>query len=360
MVRNIIVSCGDPGSFNNVFPVGVKLEEAGVDVVWAVDGFSSKEFSDMGKSFKQVDSVDDFLSDYSCEDLIVSGFSENRRVEWQLDNIHKNKGVPVLKIQDTWTSHIFTDWSSSNLWPDYVCVNDELGSRFIRDAWPSYEGDVFITGFPNFDKHDKYSNLDLESMKYQLKNAKNINGKLVLLTGTLEHAGKLMKEVTSALITSELHRDIYFIARAHPRMKTATSDCEKELWKESLNDYEASGGLLVSDTSGSTIDWLAASDLVLSDISSTLTEAVILRNQSISVLYSEFEEYFKEGTSGRFKTLPLVELGCVAQAHSFESLVSLLKKALTDGLGLEEKQKSTFNLDGKNADRVVEKILSII
>lgn len=350
----IWVVCKDPGGMAGVLPVVDALMMADHTVRLFADGKAIELLSRLGHDFFACTSVDDVLSRYPNErpDLFLTSMCSGASVGRDLVP-HLKGTCPIVALQVTHGAYLLTDWSESRFRPDLICVNDELGAQIVSRAWPDVFSDrIKITGYPALDKYSSYNTADVAiktRQTLQLEPEKPI----VLYCGQVARSGEVLQEIVAVL--NELKRDVYFIPRQHDRMMIDAPD-QLSYWQAALNDFK--GGILVEGTSAVEIaSLLASADVVLSMYSMALTEAAVLRKQSIAVLYPDVGMRQLLAETGGMSEFPLVSLGCTVKASSRQELTNALTSALGRGLGLETNQSRYFSIDGKNTQRVVEIII---
>ena len=318
-MRKVLAVCNNPGSFNNVYPVGIELEQRGYSVKWIPEGFAVGELIERQKSFERTAFAEDLLCRYP-DSVVLSGFSEGKGIEWQIDYYCQNKNL-IVKVHDSREGFIFTDWKDENLWPGVICVNDTEGERILRLAWRDFSGRVAITGYPRFDaliitsvktfREDVCRRLELREDK-----------PIVLFAGTLIKAGETFLEV--ARVLSQGGFDCHFLPRRHPRWEKDASLEQKHYWDQAVEKY---GSLMTDSRSvNDIVPLLAAADVVISDHSTALEEAATLQKIPIWVLYPGvmLEDYLK--ISGNiFQRPPAVEMGCAVMASDRAELINTLR-----------------------------------
>ena len=347
--------CKDSGGTAGILPVVDALMMASHTVRLFADGKAIDLLPRLGRDFFACTSVDDVLSRYPNErpNLFLTSMCSGGGVGRDL--VPHLRGVcPIVALQDTYGARLLTDWSEFRFRPDFICVNDEVGAHIVHEAWPDMPANrIKITGYPALDRYSGYNAADVAiktRQTLQLESGKAI----VVYFGQVARTGEVLQEVVVAL--NELRQDLYFIPRQHGRMVTDAPE-QMSYWQAALADFK--GGTLIKDTSAvETASLLASADVVLAMYSTVLTEAAVLRKQSIAVLYPDVGmQQFLTETGGVMTEFPLVRLGCTVKVSLRQELTDALIAALGRGLGLEANQSRYFLADGKNAQRVVESLI---
>ena len=120
---------------------------------------------------------------------------------------------------------------------------------------------------------------------------------------------------------------------------------------------------MIADSSACTTPSLIrASTVVVSDFSTTLLEAILVRKPNISAWTDSVRQAYQE-EFGFVKHLmpepPFVTLGCSAKATNRVVLGQYISDALNGKLELITAQEKYFPLDGKNAKRAARFISSL-
>lgn len=350
MPERIVFVCRDVGGANALLPVADLLNKKN-QIRWLVqeDGRGKDVLKNLGRDFEIYS-----FSGQASKDNIAAVVSSMCSKAGQDLARHFKGFCPIIAIQDQWTAGLNDIWTDPCCRPDYILVNDRLDRNFVLKTWPGYgENRVVITGYPAL---DKYVNLDINGIKTSVKKRLSLieNKPIVLFAGQWWQTGHAITELIKAL--NDLRLDIYLIARPHPAMKDNTPE-ELPLWNDALANFKS--GTLVDSSSVGISDVIAVSDLVLSMYSTTLNEAAILRLPNIAILYPGYGLKVYQDVSKLYE-YPMVSLGCTAKAQNREELKRLVRTALTGDLGLRSAQEETFHLDGKNALRAAEFILSLL
>jgi len=271
---------------------------------------------------------------------------------------------PTISFHDYWgISLLRQGWDNPKCHPDFMVVNDELDTDIVLRAWPDYERRQLITtGYPTSDEFA--IPFDKTALKMELSSRLGVDlsvRPMVLAPiGILQNASKVLSEIVYAL--NQLALDAYFIPRFHPRM---SKEAPEEVNLCRIVQGEFKGNVLIDDSSACSIqELLKASDLIISDYSTVLFHAVLLREPNISVWYlpEVQNEYHREfGPVTRFMPEPpFMTLGCTAKATDRTSLGQQISDTLDGKLDMRAKQEKHFPLDGQNAKRAAEFILSLI
>jgi hypothetical protein len=248
--------------------------------------------------------------------------------------------------------------------PDYITVNDHVGKESVKTSWKEFpEENIIITGYPAL---DRYARLDSRAAETAVRQGLDIpeDMPIVLYCGSVSEdssrgmvpEGCALGEVIRAL--NSLDRNVCLITREHPRMRMVESAEDITLWEEVHRTFTK--GRLIRDIPSDIRLRLAAARVTISMSPTIPGEVAALRGQHIFMLYPKMRERFEAESGGLFKEPPLVSLGCSAAARNQEELRRLLRQALTADLGLREHQERYVRLDGKNTERVVNFIESLL
>lgn len=352
----VLAVMSDSGSFNTVFPVAQILSGEDSTLFIISEGRAAEnKFREVIRegildscSWEQV-GLDDLP--LCAPSVVVTGMSCDN-VEYRVAARFKDR-CPIVTIPDQWSTPLFAGgWNEiGHIFPDVVCVNDEVGRKAVR-YW-GFNGLVVKTGWPALDQHS-VAVKTFESGRREVRKMLQLQGlepekKLVLFVGqgTRENTEALMELLS---IVSGLKTEVVVAVREHPNMRR-DSPLEAEFWDEVMGKNKD----CLADTSGfSSTQVLSAADAVISDFSTMLTEAVIAGIPVISVLYPGgpiVRQFFEWEWADR--TFPLAALECCLVASNRYELRQLLDEALAgENLGYFEKVKNVFRLDGQNSWRV--------
>ena len=233
---------------------------------------------------------------------------------------------------------------------------------------------------------DQYSNISLGD---QRKARDEMNAELNVYDetkiiffpcGIMKGASQVLNELLKATkILIEMDRSkhpqgrsLKLIPRAHPRLSLIAPD-EFKPWDEMLGQFaQEYPNMVVTDQNiiRADINWLLlASDVVISDYSTTLLQAGILGGKTagkanISACYLEtVAKQFNEALGGLAAEPPFVTLGCTLKADNLQDLVNKLDLSLNDRetvARLYENQQKFLRADGRNARRVADFIKSLL
>ncbi|KKS24740.1 CDP-glycerol glycerophosphotransferase family protein [Candidatus Woesearchaeota archaeon] len=360
----ILAVVKDPGGTNGVLPVVKVLrgESFKFDVRLIANGSAVKLLSDTTENYEALHSADEVSMRYPNPSIMLTSMCSDGGVGRDLVPLLRGT-CPTVAFHDYWGTRLFPEWHDPKYRPDFFVVNDELDANIVMGAWPDYKREQFIvSGYPMFDQYAvKYDQTELLTSISSRLGIDAANKPIVLSAyGIYKGVNKFLSEVIDVL--NDLNLDIYFIPRFHPRMKLNVPE-EVELCNQVLKRFN--GGTLVESSSACTTqELLRASTVVLSDYSTTLLEATLLRKPNISACYLE---EIKVNYQVEFGTVqkwmpdpPFVMLGCSAKAVDKISLGQHLSDAIHGKLNLKSAQEKYFALDGQNAKRAAEKIASLI
>src|SRR3989344_3249113 len=154
----VLAASRDTGGTNGVLPVARELKKD-FDVVYLASGRAIEILTASGEKFEPLNSPDEVLAKYpNIAGLVTSMcYSENGGVGREL--VPKLRSLcPTIAIQDGWGAQMKTSWADPLYRPDYLCVNDQLGSKIAVRAWPDFEPlRIVETGFPALDKYQDYN-----------------------------------------------------------------------------------------------------------------------------------------------------------------------------------------------------------
>lgn len=352
----------DPGGTNGVLPVTRVLRESfGYDVRLIANGSAVNILSQTQENYEVLCSAEEVYRRYPSPKAMLTSMCSAGGVGRDLVPILRGL-CPTIAFHDYWGGYLFTDWRDPKYRPDFFVVNDQLDANIVMRAWPDYgEDQLVVTGYPMFDqyaaKYDMATLLDEVSDKLGIEAASK---PIVLFPcGLHKGASIFLTEVIEVL--NELGQDIFFFPRCHPRMAKNAPE-EVGLWASALQKFR--GGTLVADSLACTTpNMIRASSVVLSDYSTTLLEAILVRKPNISICYLEEVQNDYRVAVGKSIDLmpdpPFVTLGCSAKAKDRICLGQQILDALNGNLGLSDAQEKHFPLDGKNAERAAKFIRSV-
>jgi len=356
-MKNIAFAFSDDGAYENVNPVRLELlKNQNILTCGIVSGRALERNINSGLFFFADNVIDyktnikTFCKFFSGIDALVLGVSQGSSLEFEL--VKALKGIcPIYVLPDAWTSFSAPGfWKNGYNLPDYVLVNDDLGEIGAR-YW-GFNGEVKVLGSPTFDAYFKINKF--KKMKLDLP--------LVLFIG--QGTGEsgdipILRDLVN-ILNDEFFKEVFFYPKEHPRMRSELFSESRE-WDNIVNTFKDKNRLLVGNDYNLD-DMLFSSKVVISDFSTVLNKAVLLRKDIISIAYPDLEivkGYFSRHTwtNGVF---PLVSLNCALEAKSKNELCMLIKRSMEDGFGLEDNQRQYFTTDGKNSERVANFILETI
>lgn len=356
MIRNIWACCKDTGGMSGLLPVVEKLLTNGYDVLLIASGKSIDLLGQADQVFITPRTTEEILNSYPLPDLFITSMDSPGDDNIGRDLVPLLKGkCPIIALQDFWGARLNTNWAEEKFRPDYICVNDEVGAKIVLKTWSGFPQDhVIISGYPALDKLSDFS-LSGQAGIARQKLRLTADLPIVLYGGGVKKSGQALLELVEAL--NEIGQGIYLIPRLHPRMQGQAPE-ELPIWNNALSSFKT--GHIISDSAACNIlSLIALATVITSMYSSVLVEAATLRKQNISILFPEMMECFFEETGNIMAEVPLIELGCSAKATNQTELKRLLEKCLTDDLGLTDNQIKHFQIDGKNAQRIMEFIQNL-
>ncbi len=355
----------DPGGLNGVLPVYEKYLAMGMNAVFIANGKAVELLTTNSPkkiNFRTFASAADVLREFPNPSVLVTSMCSLNGGNLGHDLIPLLKGIcPTIGLNDYHGASL--GWPIVNR-PEHIIVNDEVGADCVRRAWQLGVDDEYRIQKLGYPALDAFSNLDKAKLRQEAGIELGISEdeKVVFFCGGGTHTGKEMQVVVAALNIAHDVTEMSFtlVPREHPRMRNNYLE-EVPEWDVALNCYK--GGRLIVGSSVAKIKiekLLARADLMINDFSTVAIAASVLRIPNISYFDKDLEACFKESTVGLMEVPPVVSLGCSAMATSCFELLQLIKKNFTVGLGLEEAQRNTFKVDGKNAERVAEFVAGLI
>jgi len=360
-VRYVLAVCKDPGGTNTILSVVKALEEKDCCAVKLIaNGKAVETLTDAHIEFEEHRTVESVLRMYTNPALLITSMCSDGGIGRDLVPLLRGK-CPSIAVSGYWGEYVSRAWRENKYRPDYMCVNDHLGIQITKKAWPDFD-QFSITGFPMF---DQYTALNLSETRDKVYSTLGLNKDYSLILfpcGIISGASALLKEVLLAL--TDIDKTSYLVPRLHPRTKDEAPQ-ELECWDNTISQYRKEKSCRIIDSPGLNIkELIASATVVLSDYSTVLVEAALLRKPNISILYldaarSEFEREYGE----LMNEPPFVSLGCSARATSRVSLRKLIMQSITkihDPLGLRVAQEKHLQTDGNNARRVANLVRRLI
>ena len=327
----------DIGSFNTIYPVGCCLDNMGYEINWQLSGKSIELFEKNDKKW-----VENKLSEKPK--VIITGMSNNI-YEYEIAIQWKDR-CPIIAIPDIWSSPFFASgWKEGKLFPDIMCVNDKMGLAAVR-SW-GFNGWVIKTGWPMLDRYS--FKIDRSQCKEKIRKKLSLTDetKIVFFIGQGEQENtEALFELLNVLAEGQFD----FPVVVAPRQHLNTTSEEWERWNLVISGRE---DVVLKTDELSSEEVLLGADVVISDFSTMLTEAVVNGIPAISILYPGkpvVEKYSSWEWSNN--TFPLATLGCCPVASNQNRLATILREAL-DGRWEKyfEAAKNVFYLKG-NSQRV--------
>lgn len=362
----ILAACRDPGGVKGIIAVAQELVSRNKEVILLAEGQAIEILEDKKWDFSTFfgeAAGQKVIKRFGIPEALLTSFCEaGPRVAQQLVGLLKNK-CPVIGISDLWQDSLIPGWVDLRPRLDYICVNDCTDIKIILEAWPEFSPDnIKVTGWPAF---DEFTNVNVlregKTVRAKLGIATDDQRPIVFLAGQIYHNGLLATEVVHCL--NCLTDEVIFIPRQHPRFARDAPKEEKEKWEQAIQHF-SKGTMIDCSKIPQAISIIIISSVVISFFSTVLAEAAVLRKPNISIWYPVLAKYYQdEIISGYEDEFPAITLGCSAKATNREELVELIKKAILAGedpLGLKQAQEKHFRLDGKNAKRVADLVMSIV
>lgn len=372
--------CKNPGGTNGLLPVVKKLRKnhqvrllANVNAVTQL--FNAHE------AFEFYPSAEEVLANYPCPDFLVTSMCDADEGGIGRALIPLLRGhCPIFGLQDYWGGTLTVEWADPAYRPNYIFVNDLVGTKIVLKAWPDFTKDMVIeTGFPMMDQYANIGSGDQRRARDEINAKLNVDDKTKIIffpCGIMIGASQLLNEVLEAIKilakTDSQKKSLRFIPRAHPRLNLIAPN-ESKPWDEILSQFSQEyPNMVVADQSivRGDINWLLmASDVVISDYSTTLLQAGILGGKlagkaNISVCYLEtVAKQFNEALGGLADEPPFVTLGCTLRAENLQDLADKLYLSLNSAetvTKLYSNQQKFLRADGQNAQRVADFIKNLL
>lgn len=347
----------DPGGLRAVMPVVNWLRKQGHSVLVITNG-KAKEMLAQGNDCVAVDKVDE-VENYPLPKVMLTSMCSAGGVGRDLVPLLRGKKIPTVAIQDYWGARLYTDWPNLEHRPDHICVNDELGTQMVLQAWPEFDSArIQELGFAAFDHYAEYDQPAARKRAAQKLCLERNTAPVILYGGQLEKTGQTLAELVYTL--EVLGNEVVLIARPHPRMRENAPD-EAVTWNNAISQLDC--GRVITDSSSCDPDEVVSvSDLVVTMFSTMLVDAAYLRKPSIAMLYPESgQEAYRISSGGNLSEPPPVVLGCSKKATCRQELFELLGTFTSfGGLGIEHRQSEVFRSDGKSAERIGTFALSLI
>lgn len=355
----------DPGGWNAVVPIVLLLRKLGHKVLLITNGKANQLAQAAGLEHVPCESAKEIMGVYGLPDLFLTSMCSNGGIGRNLIYWLRQAGVPTVAIQDSWGARLYKpdEWGLLRDRPQYIVVNDEVGAQLVQQAWPEFNPKrIKQLGYA---AHDKYADIDVKALTEAARQKLGLpsdNRPVILYGGQLDYTGRVLGELVDGLNT--IGRSVTLIARPHPRMALDAPQ-EAEAWTTALEKFNC--GRLITDSSSCTpqeIICLAgrSQGAVISIFSTMMVEAACLGIPAISLLFPETgRKAYKEASDGQIAEYPLVALGCCEAATNQVELQTLLEQLFIAGdLGLQIRQKTVFQPDGRNAERIGNFILSLV
>lgn len=358
-MRSVLAVMKDHGGMQAVMPVVAILRRLGVQITLVTNGKATNLLSNQGEevmtyqtaeeALKQLDPFPDILLTSMCSEGGIG-----RDLVPLLRKYHPS--IRVVALQDSWGTRLWTDWALPKYRPDFICVNDQIGTELVKRAWPDFNTEhIKVLGYAMF---DQYAHIDRISACKSARKKLDLdhNQRVILYCGQTVASGQTLYELIQTL--SSLEYQYRLMPRQHPRMATDAPSIEAELWHKA--EDEARYPLL--RTTCTPMEAIAASDLVIGMFSTMLVEAACLRKPTVSIMYPKLgQAWFEKVSDGGQTRYPLESLGACSTARDPKQLREVLEEFFQDGtLHQEFAQKNAFPLDGKNAERIAEFVYALV
>ena len=343
------------GSGNACLPAITMLKDSGIPVSIYAEAPAYDRFKDKHKLINECD-MDSLFKSVKPSLVTVTCSATGGAVPTDMSNKAKQINLPVVLVEDAWSSHSSFKW---NHLPDGVCVVDEFAKNLILQSWPGYpESHIHITGAPVF---DKFVNIQTESAKHKLRESLclNENWPIIFFTGEVHGMTQAVSILVSAL--NNFDAPVYMILRDHPTIILPKApDEHKKIYLEYHGILKTLKVGIVVDSSKFTSDEVVAgSDIVVGICSTMLAEACYLRKSVLNIWTPEIGQILFGVAGNTFSELPTTNLGASFKVQSAEEIINYLHKIITgDTKAMLQAQQKHFRADGLSGSRVANAILS--
>ena len=310
------------GSGNACLPSVTILINKGIPVSVYAEAPAYDRFKDKFQLIAECD-VDCLLEAVNPSLVVVTSAAVGGAVPIGLTDKAKQIGLPVVLVEDMWSSHSSFNW---NFWPDGVCVVDEFAKSLILRSWPNYpESHIHITGAPVF---DKFIDVETESAKYKLRQALGLceNWPIIFFTGEVWGMTQAVSMFVKAL--NIFGDPVYLILRDHPTIKLPTAPDEYTRvyleYHEVLRNLKL--GTVVDSSKLTSDEVIAGSDTVVGICSTMLVEACYLRKPVLNIWTPEIGQILFGVAKNTFAEMPTTNLGASLRAESVQDAHNQTKK----------------------------------
>lgn len=345
-IKNVLVEARDPGGANALAPVLELLNrEGGTNIKMITDGraqeiiqgkFKTKDITPQDNILKAVGVV-------GSPDAVLIGVSDEAGIEMFVSANFPE--VPSVLVEDYYGSSL--DYlsrleESRQPFPKKICVMDEVARDIIIKKFPELSDAIEITGQPAFDRFTKE---DTKKVAEETKKELGIKPKekIVTFMSAMEDMA-LIKRFAEELAKIKGCR---FIFRKHPRDNVTMEDYRMA--------FESRGIDFVNTMYMPTDKIAAASDLVIVTTSTEGLSAIYRRKPSINIIDPEYSD---RGAP------PSVKLGASVGLDRMENLAICVEELLDPkskrSKDLQKGMKKHYSADGKNAEKVVKVLNSVV
>lgn len=347
-LKNIVVEARDPGAANALLPVVKLLEKDGnIGIKIIADGRAQEIFQNEFK-LKNITPNDNVLriaEIVGSPDAFLASQSTERGLE--MFSAATFPEVPAVVVQDYYPSSIDIEYfrrlkESGMPYPEKVCVIDEEAKRILIESLPDLADSVVVTGSP---ASDKFAHENTEKIAAESRKQLNLGQDETLITFMSSIDGMdLVQRFADELAKI---KGVKFDFRRHPRDNVSMDDYQKEF---------ESRGIEIVDTADLTTDQVgAASDLVITTISTEGLNAIYRRKPNINIIDTRYSD---RGAP------PSVKLGASFSLDKMDNLVGCVKNLLDpkskERKALNRGMEENYPVDGKNAQRVVDVLKNLL
>jgi hypothetical protein len=318
------------------------------------NGVSVKALEAAGQQFETATGPEEVLSRRGIPDVLLTSMCSDGGIGRDLVPLVRS-GTVVVAVQDQWGGRLNTDWRDAVYRPNYVVVNDPVGVRLVREAWPDFPAErIHALGYAALDSLAHFSR---EFARSEVRGPFGLGivdaVPLIYVSGQLHGSGAMLEALAGAL-PKEFSGHVWL--GKHPRMDESNPALAEE-WGR-WNTAATRLPVLHRNFACSELLRIAAADVVVSMFSTALMHAAALRVPAISIVFpgSVMQQAYVRETGGLLSVHPLVELGCVAGSTSVPMLREHLSDALRGALikQLTPAQDAFLRVDGMTGQRIAQ------
>ena len=345
MKKEIMVFCQDTGGTQNLIPVirELKAQPFNVKVLHS------------GKIAHSILSKHDIASievsgaagamQFKKPDLLITAIPSSKNFAPYIVQAMKDNGVRTVALMDYLVTKHLHHWFEIE--PDYAVVNDEIAKRWLRERWSC---NIIVSTSPNMDLW-----VYPENFRKIYRNQLGLSEKerLVVFAGGGHEDQPLddLREVRKACNEHFLH----LVAVPHPKHKNNRDYVMT--WRNTMGFVRLPVHSYFQMT---TEGLIGAADIFVTDYSTTAITAASAGVYSLAMWYEGNYAVWEE-TGIELDDYPMVTRGCNRAIEDYGTLVDAFFRGKRDEDVVEQRQRQQelFTSDGKNAHRLVEKLLAL-